>query len=119
MVAEGPGCGGEELGGANVARRRRPAHTRREPQRRRAVHDANIDLCGRSVVPGGSKELKLLTPRMFVACAGGRCEFDSIGVDFTGAPRPWPFHAHGCARRARERRNFVSIVLGVTGTPRL
>ncbi len=29
------------------------------PQRRRAVHDANIGPCGRGVVPGGSKELKL------------------------------------------------------------
>ncbi len=27
------------------------------------------------------------------ACAGDRHKFDSIGMDVTGAPRPWPFHA--------------------------
>ncbi len=34
LVDEGPGGGGEELVGAGVARRRRPAHAGREPQRR-------------------------------------------------------------------------------------
>ncbi len=64
MVDEGPGGGGEELVGANAARRRRPAHAGREPQRRRAVRNANIGPCGRDVVPGVSKELKL---RMVIA----------------------------------------------------
>jgi hypothetical protein len=51
MVDEGTGGGGEELVGANIARRRRPAHAGREPQRRRAVYDANIGPCGRGVFP--------------------------------------------------------------------
>jgi hypothetical protein len=34
----GRGGSGEESAGANVARRRRPVHAGREPQRRRAVH---------------------------------------------------------------------------------
>ena len=59
MVDEGPGCGGEVLVGAHAARRRRPAHVGRGPQRRRAVHDAIIGPCGCGVVPGGSKKLKL------------------------------------------------------------
>ncbi len=50
MVDEGPGGGGEEFVGANVALRRRPAHAGREPPRRRAVHDAIIGPCGRGVV---------------------------------------------------------------------
>ena len=88
MVDEGPGGGGGELVGANVARRRRPAHAGREPQRRRAVHDANIGPCGRGVVPGGSKELKL---RMVDEGPGGGGCAELVGVNVVWRRRP----AHG------------------------
>ncbi len=84
--------------------------------------------------------------RFILRCARERRDFDSIGVGVTGAPHPWPFQAtdvrsvpggaphdrlarrvrHRRAasvtrfmlRRPRERRDFDSIGVGVTGAPR-
>ena len=74
------------------------------PQRRRAVHDANIGPYGRGVVPGGSKELKL---RMVdEGPEGGGEELVHANV----ARRRHPAHA---GREPQRRRAVHGAAVGV------
>ncbi len=101
MVDEGPGGSGEELVGVNAARRRRPAHAGR---RRRAVHDANIGPCGRGVVPGGCKKLKL---RMVDEGPGGGGE-ELVGANVARRRRP----AHAGRGEPQRRRAVHDANIG-------